>query len=55
MKLGGYSGIPDTLPETQAMIVRLLNQIKASSRVAGYKMRVLQIAVDMVTRAKVSQ
>jgi hypothetical protein len=28
MDLGGYIGIPDTLPEAQAEIVRLLNEIK---------------------------
>lgn len=41
----GYTGIPDTLPEAQAAIVRLLEQIKRNVRSAGDSARVRAMAM----------
>lgn len=44
--LDGYTGIPDTLPEAQATIVRLLEQIKRNVRQAACSQRVREMAIE---------
>jgi hypothetical protein len=52
MAIGGYTGIPETLPEAQAMIVRLLDDMKKSSRVAFETMTTLNQAMTMIEAAR---
>lgn len=52
MNLGGYTGIPDTLPEAQAMIVNLCDSIKKASRASGETLNTLDQAVAMIEAAR---
>lgn len=52
MNIGGYIGIPDTLPEAQQMIVRLLDEAKANAKEDQQREQVLDRAVKMVESAR---
>jgi hypothetical protein len=52
VNLGGYIGIPDTLPEAQQMIVRLMDEAKANAKEAQQREQVLDRAVKMVENAR---
>jgi hypothetical protein len=50
--IGGFTGIPDTLLEAQAMIVSLLNQIKQSGDERAQMGRDFYQAVAMIENAR---
>ncbi|MGB6719358.1 MAG: hypothetical protein WBE72_01075 [Terracidiphilus sp.] len=52
MYLGGYTGIPDTLSEAQAMIVRLFDQQKLDAQVQTDSLRVQREALAMIEAAR---
>jgi hypothetical protein len=54
MNVGGYTGIPDTLEEAQAMIVRLLDGIKAADKSHAVTLRTLDRAVEMIEKARLA-
>ena len=52
MELGGYTDIPETLPEAQAMIVKLLNEAKEADRAGQVVFQGLQEARAMIEAAR---
>lgn len=52
MNLNGYTNLPESLPEAQQMIVRLLDDQKKYSQYSGEKSRVLHAATTMIEAAR---
>lgn len=52
MNLSGYTNIPESLPESQQMIVRLLNEQKKYRQYSEEKSRALHEAVTMIEDAR---
>ena len=52
MDLGGYSNIPDTLPEAQAALVAAWDQMRELRRVAAESLAAETRAVNMIVAAR---
>lgn len=52
MNLNGYTNLPESLPEAQQMIVRLLDDQKKYRQYSGEKSRVLHAATTMIEDAR---
>lgn len=54
MDMGGYTNLPDTLPEAQQLIVKLSDDLKAMDKTSGEMLTNLDKAVAMIEAARLA-